>query len=104
MTDLPAKVGGPAQQSAREHGQQQNESEKARRQAPAFAKQDQPHQRDNTEHQRTDQGQDGARGIVNLIVQENKVRFEIDDRTAMEDGLAISSKLLSLAARVRSRS
>jgi YfiR/HmsC-like len=52
----------------------------------------------------TDQGQEGARGIVNLVVQENKVRFEIDDRAAMEDGLAISSKLLSLAVSVRARS
>jgi hypothetical protein len=52
----------------------------------------------------TDQGQDDARGIVNLVVQENKVRFEIDDRAAMEDGLAISSKLLSLAVSVRPRS
>jgi hypothetical protein len=52
----------------------------------------------------TDQAQNGAKGIVNLVVQENKVRFEIDDRAAMENGLAISSKLLSLAVRVRPRS
>jgi hypothetical protein len=52
----------------------------------------------------TDQGQDGARGIVNLVVQENKVRFEIDDRAAVESGLVISSKLLSLAVRVRPKS
>jgi hypothetical protein len=52
----------------------------------------------------TDQAQDGAKGIVNLIVQENKVRFEIDDRAASENGLVISSKLLSLAVHVRSRS
>jgi hypothetical protein len=52
----------------------------------------------------TNQGQDGVKGIVNLIVQENKVRFEIDDRAAMESGIAISSKLLNLAVRVRPRS
>jgi hypothetical protein len=52
----------------------------------------------------TDQRQDSAKGIVNLVVQENKVRFEIDDRAAMDSGIAISSKLLSLAVRVRPRS
>lgn len=52
----------------------------------------------------TDQGREDAKGIINFIVQENKVRFEIDDRVAMESGLAISSKLLSLAVNVRPRS
>lgn len=52
----------------------------------------------------TDESQDsGAKGIINLIVQDNRVRFEIDDQAAAENGLLISSKLLSLAAHVRPR-
>ena len=38
-----------------------------------------------------------ARGIVNFIVQDNRVRFEIDSRAASENHLVISSKLLNLA-------
>ncbi|HLX28961.1 MAG TPA: YfiR family protein [Casimicrobiaceae bacterium] len=38
-----------------------------------------------------------ARGIVNFIVQDNRVRFEIDPREASENHLVISSKLLNLA-------
>ncbi|MDB5408251.1 MAG: putative transrane protein [Rhodospirillales bacterium] len=52
----------------------------------------------------TDRAPDGAKGIVNLVVQENKVRFEIDDRAATASALVVSSKLLSLAVRVRPRS
>jgi len=52
----------------------------------------------------TDESHDsGAKGIINLIVQDNRVRFEIDDQAAAENGLLISSKLLSLAAHVRPR-
>jgi hypothetical protein len=39
------------------------------------------------------------RGIVNFVVQDNRVRFEIDPRAAAENHLVISSKLLNLAVR-----
>jgi hypothetical protein len=41
-----------------------------------------------------------ATGIVNFLVVDNRVRFEIDQRAAAENHLVISSKLLSLASRV----
>jgi hypothetical protein len=44
-----------------------------------------------------------ARGIINFVIVDNRVRFEIDDSTAVADGLTISSKLLSLAVRVEGR-
>jgi hypothetical protein len=52
---------------------------------------------------------DSARGetvgsIVTFVVQDNRVRFDIDDAAAAQNGLAISSKLLSLARAVRPRS
>ena len=48
---------------------------------------------------------DGARdpratGIVNFVVLDNRVRFEIDQGAAADNHLVISSKLLSLATRV----
>ncbi|HEX5318006.1 MAG TPA: YfiR family protein [Stellaceae bacterium] len=43
------------------------------------------------------------KGIVNFVVQENHVRFEIDDRAAAESGLRISSQLMTLAVRARGR-
>ena len=39
-------------------------------------------------------------GIVNFVVQENRVRFEIDLHAAAQNHLVISSKLLNLATRV----
>lgn len=48
----------------------------------------------------TDDARD-AHGIANFVVQGNRVRFEIDQNAAAENGLAISSKLLDLAVRVR---
>jgi hypothetical protein len=42
-----------------------------------------------------------TRGIINFVIQDNRVRFEIDVDTASENRLMISSKLLSLAASVR---
>jgi hypothetical protein len=44
-----------------------------------------------------------AKGVVNFIIDNNRVRFEIDNAAAGENGLAISSKLLGLAAAVRTR-
>jgi hypothetical protein len=44
-----------------------------------------------------------AKGTINFVVDDNRVRFEIDNQIAAEGGLAISSKLLSLAIAVRPR-
>jgi hypothetical protein len=43
------------------------------------------------------------RGIVNFVVSDGHVRFEIDSNAAAANGLTISSKLLSLAVRVTGR-
>jgi hypothetical protein len=45
-----------------------------------------------------------ARGIVNFVMLDGRVRFEMDDQSAAENGLSLSSKLLSLAVSVRRRS
>jgi hypothetical protein len=44
-----------------------------------------------------------ARGIINFVMEDNRVRFEIDNTMAVAGGLVISSKLLSLAVPIRSR-
>jgi hypothetical protein len=44
---------------------------------------------------------DGSRGMVSFVLQNSRVRFEIDARAAQQNGLSISSKLLSLAVNVR---
>lgn len=47
---------------------------------------------------------DGAaapRGIINFVLANNRVRFEIDDGAAAANGLVISSKLLALASTVK---
>jgi hypothetical protein len=51
---------------------------------------------------------DGAReerssGMVNFVIRDNRVRFEIDERAAAANGIVISSKLLSLAISVKRR-
>ncbi len=38
-----------------------------------------------------------ARGIINFVLAQGRVRFQISARAAAANGLAISSKLLSLA-------
>ena len=43
----------------------------------------------------------GAHGIVNFVIEGNRVRFEIDLNAAAENHLMISSKPLDLAVRVR---
>lgn len=48
--------------------------------------------------------QPGAKGIVHFVVRDSRVRFMIDDQQAADNGLAISSKLMSLALSVRRRS
>jgi hypothetical protein len=40
-------------------------------------------------------------GIINFVLADGHVRFEIDQGSAAQNGLAISSKLLSLATAVR---
>lgn len=46
---------------------------------------------------------DPARGIVHFVLDNNHVRFDIDDAAAKANGLVISSKLLTLAHAVRPR-
>jgi hypothetical protein len=43
-----------------------------------------------------------ARGIVDFVLKDNRVRFRINDSAATQSGLVISSKLLSLALRAGS--
>jgi YfiR/HmsC-like len=40
------------------------------------------------------------RGIINFVISDGRVRFEIDNLAAEASRLTISSKLLSLAVRV----
>ncbi|HEY7978028.1 MAG TPA: YfiR family protein [Rhizomicrobium sp.] len=44
-----------------------------------------------------------APGIVAFVVEQNHVRFDIDDAAAAKGGLSISSKLLDLARTVKPR-
>ena len=44
-----------------------------------------------------------ARAMITFVVENNRVRFDIDDRAAAASGLSISSKLLSLARTVIGR-
>jgi hypothetical protein len=45
---------------------------------------------------------DGA-AIINFVLKDNKVRFDIDDEAAASGGLVISSRLLNLALDVKPR-
>lgn len=47
----------------------------------------------------TDQAHGDAQGVIHFVIRENRVRFYIDADSASQNGLKISSKLLSLAAR-----
>jgi hypothetical protein len=51
----------------------------------------------------TRQAADNTKGIVNFVIVDDRVRFEIDDAKAARQGLKISSKLLSLAVAVKPR-
>ena len=42
-------------------------------------------------------------GIIDFLITDNHVRFNIDDAAAAQNGLVISSKLLSLAVNVKRR-
>jgi len=46
-------------------------------------------------------GDASAKGMINFVIADNRVRFEIDDAAAKRSGLQVSSKLLSLAVSVR---
>jgi hypothetical protein len=49
----------------------------------------------------TDAAPSGVHGIVNFVLLDDRVRFEIDLGQAARNGIAISSKLLSLAVTVQ---
>ena len=51
----------------------------------------------------TDAKGSAATGIINFVIQDNRVRFDIDDAAAAQAGLTISSKLLRLALTVKPR-
>ena len=42
-------------------------------------------------------------GVIDFVVEQGRVHFRIDDQAAADDGLVISSKLLSLAVAVNPR-
>jgi hypothetical protein len=46
---------------------------------------------------------EGRKGIINFVVKDDRLRFEIDDAEAARHQLRISSKLLSLAVSVKER-
>jgi len=48
-------------------------------------------------------GGGSATGVIHFVLKDNRVRFTIDDEIAAQNGLAISSKLLSLALNVKPR-
>lgn len=45
----------------------------------------------------------GSAGIIDFIISNNRVRFNIDDEAAAQNGLVVSSKLLSVALKVKRR-
>lgn len=49
-------------------------------------------------------GSGSGAGIIDFVIADNRVRFDIDDEAAAQNGLVISSKLLSLALNVKRRS
>jgi len=51
----------------------------------------------------TDSAVRGGRGVIHFAISGNRVRFHIDDMSAQQQGLSISSRLLALALSVRPR-
>jgi hypothetical protein len=49
----------------------------------------------------TDRAADGAKGIINFVIWNDRVRFEVDEPGADRRQLRISSKLLSVAVSVK---
>lgn len=41
--------------------------------------------------------------IINFVIADNRVRFDINDEAAAQNGLVLSSKLMSLALNVKKR-
>ncbi|MGP1678859.1 MAG: YfiR family protein [Burkholderiales bacterium] len=48
-------------------------------------------------------GSGSSAGIIDFVISDNRVRFDIDDEAAAQNGLVISSKLMSLALNVKRR-
>lgn len=48
-------------------------------------------------------GYGSGAGIIDFVISDNRVRFDIDDEAAAQNGLVISSKLMSLALNVKRR-
>lgn len=48
-------------------------------------------------------GSRAGAGIIDFVIADSRVRFDIDDEAAAQNGLVISSKLLSLALNVKPR-
>lgn len=52
----------------------------------------------------TDLADSGAAApVINFVIRDNRVKFEIDEQAAQENGLTISSQLLGLAVAVKGR-
>lgn len=49
----------------------------------------------------TDDGAGAASGVINFVLEAGRVRFEIDARLADQNRIAISSRVLELAVRVK---
>jgi hypothetical protein len=52
----------------------------------------------------TDAARGTTEGIIHFVVSDDRVRFNIDNQTASQRGLTISSKLLTLALAVKPKS
>jgi hypothetical protein len=50
----------------------------------------------------TDERRSAARGILHFALHQNRVRFHVNTKAASDNGLSVSSKLLSLALSVKS--
>lgn len=48
----------------------------------------------------TDEENGDSKGVVHFVIRDGRVRFEIDNRLAREEGLTINPKLLELAVKV----
>lgn len=51
----------------------------------------------------TDAGPAMAMGVINFVIQDNRVRFNVDETAAAQNDLTLSAKLLSLALNVKAR-
>jgi hypothetical protein len=45
--------------------------------------------------------QSGAKGVVHFVIRNGRVRFELDEAAAAQNGLVLSSKLKALAVPAR---